>query len=100
MIDWKQGITLGMPATIQVGTDSYAAEVVELVDYKTREAWEKAGHWVKAVVVRFTSNGGNNGRTMTFRIKHTAQGDYFYVPKHRAYGLRLGEAVNYSDPHF
>lgn len=100
MIDWSKGIALGMPATISVGSDSYAAEVVELIDYKTREAWEKAGHWVKAVVVKFTGQGGNNGRTMTFRIKHTAQGDYFYVVGHKAYGLHLGEAREYMDPHF
>jgi hypothetical protein len=100
MIDWKQGITLGMPATIHCGTDSYEAEVVELIDYKTREAWERAGHWIKAVVVEYKGNGGLNGRRITFRIKHTPQGDYLYIPKARAFGLTLGEAYSYQDPHF
>ena len=100
MIDWNKGITLGMPATIHCGSDSYAAEVVELVDYKTREAWEKAGHWVKAVVVAYKTGGGLDGKRITFRIKHTPQGSYCYIPKARAFGLTLGEARTYMDPHF
>ncbi len=90
-------VAVGMPATIHCGSDSYAAEVVEIVPFATEAAAKRNGRTTKAVVVRYASNGGLNGRTVKFTIDK--DGD-FVVPGASIYGLTLGEARSYWDPHF
>jgi hypothetical protein len=99
-MDWYKGIALGMPATIHCGTDSYAAEVVGIVPFATEAAAKRNGRLTKEVVVRYTTSGGLNGREMKFRLKDTTRGTEFYVPGASVYGLTLGEARDYMDPHF
>lgn len=50
-----EDVTVGMPATITVGSDRYAARIVEVERYKTGA---KAGQ-VKAVTAAFTDDDGN-----------------------------------------
>lgn len=90
-------VSLGMPATIHCGSDSYAAEVVEIVPFATEAARKRNGRTTKAVVVRYTTEGGLNGRTIKFTLDKRGE---FSVPGHSVYGLTLGEARSYWDPHF
>jgi hypothetical protein len=99
-MDWYTGIRLGMPATIHCGSDSYAAEVVRIVPFATEAAAKRNGRLTKEVVVRYATGGGLNGQEVKFRLKDTKCGTEFYVPGARIYGLTLGEARNYLDPHF
>jgi hypothetical protein len=99
-MDWYTGIALGMPATIHCGSDSYAAEVVRIVPFATEAAAKRNGRLTKEVVVRYTTSGGLNGREMKFRLKDTKRGTEFYIPGASVYGLTLGEAREYMDPHF
>ena len=93
-------VSLGMPATIHCGSDAYKGEVVEIVPFATEAARKRNGRTTKAVVVEYTTNGGLNGSKVKFGIKETKYGTEFYVPGASIYGLTLGEARNYLDPHF
>jgi hypothetical protein len=86
-----------MPATIHCGSDSYAAEVVEIVPFATEAAIKRNGRTTKAVVVQYTTSGGLNGRTLKFVVDKRNE---FSVPGASVYGLTLGEAREYMDPHF
>jgi hypothetical protein len=90
-------VAVGMPATIHCGSDSYAAEVVEIIPFATEAAIKRNGRTTKAVVVAYKSNGGLNGSTVKFTVDK--DGD-FVVPGASIYGLTLGEARSYWDPHF
>ena len=93
-------VSVGMPATIHCGSDSYAAEVAEIIPFATEAARKRNGRTTKAVVVKYTTGGGLNGRGIKFAIKDTKYGAEFYVPGARVYGLTIGQAVDYMDPHF
>ena len=90
-------VSVGMPATIHCGSDSYKAEVAEIIPFATEAARKRNGRYTKAVVVRYITSGGLNGRTLTFTLDK--RGD-FVVRGARVYGLTLGEAYAYQDPHF
>ena len=93
-------VSVGMPATIHCGSDSYKAEITEIIPFATEAARKRNGRTTRAVVARYTTGGGLNGHTLRFAIKDTKRGAEFYVPGARVYGLTIGEAVDYQDPHF
>jgi hypothetical protein len=90
-------VAVGMPATIHCGSDAYKGEVVEIVPFATEAARKRNGRTTKAVVVKYISSGGLDGRTLTFSVDK--RGD-LVVPGASVYGLTLGEAYAYQDPHF
>jgi hypothetical protein len=71
--------------------------VVEIVPFATEAARKRNGRTTKAVVVKYISSGGLDGRTLTFSVDK--RGD-LVVPGASVYGLTLGEAYAYQDPHF
>ena len=78
---------VGMPATFAIGSDSYATEVTAVYYFKSGE---RKGQ-VKAVA---TTRG-----LFTLRTKGRKAGRL--IEAGQEYGtLRLGEAVDYWDPHF
>jgi hypothetical protein len=99
-MDWTTGVAVGMPATIHCGSDSYKAEITEIIPFATEAARKRNGRTTKAVVAKYTTGGGLNGRGVKFTLRETKRGTEFYVPGASVYGLTIGEARDYQDPHF
>lgn len=74
--------TVDMPATIHIGSDSYAAKVVYVAPSKA------------FIRVEYTAQGGHQGRVE--RFNRCADGRY----RKRPYWLSLGHATEHMDPHF
>ena len=90
-------VSLGMPATIHCGSDAYKGEVVEIVPFATEAARKRNGRTTRAVVVKYITSGGLDGRTIKFTINKRGE---FAVPGASVYGLTIGEAYSDQDPHF
>jgi len=99
-MDWTKGVAVGMPATIHCGSDSYKAEITEIIPFATEAARKRNGRTTKAVVATYITSGGLNGRGVKFTLRETNRGTEFYVPGASVYGLTIGQAVAYTDPHF
>jgi hypothetical protein len=99
-MDWTKGVAVGMPATIHCGSDSYAAEITEIIPFATEAARKRNGRTTRAVVAKYTTGGGLNGRAVKFTLRETKRGTEFYVAGASVYGLTIGQAVDYQDPHF
>lgn len=88
-------IYVGMPATMGIGSDSYAQMVVEIIRFKSganagkvRYVITEDAEWVDGVLV----NRGN--RNLRF-----SPNKYGYL-RASSYRLSVGKAVDYRDPSF
>lgn len=74
---------IGMPATVYIGSDSYATEVIEITYFKEGK---RAGE-VKTIIT--------GHRDLVFRLNKWGR---YRANEH--FGLGLGRAIDYRDPSF
>jgi len=88
----QQEIAVGMPATLCVGSDSYAYEIVELIPYANGRKSKRYGIGIKYAVIK---RGVNVHRAkVKYDEKHGYHGEL------GGHYLAIGIGEDYLDPHF
>jgi hypothetical protein len=85
-------IAVGMPATLCVGSDSYAYEITELIPYANGRKSKKWGIGIKYAKIKRGLN------LHTAKIKYDEK--FGYYGELGGHHLVIGIGEDYHDPHF
>jgi hypothetical protein len=88
----QQEIAVGMPATLCVGSDSYAYEITELIPYANGYKSKKWGIGIKYAVIK------RNNQTHRAKIKYNDK--YGYHGELGGHYVAIGIGEDYLDPPF